>query len=119
MIAFRCASSNTLLTYSSEGNKTINHISLTCAFPAVTRQIILCEIGLCRSSPNRSDGKHSNGAVEGTHSRPESGWWGAVFPGLTGAVPHHLTVDGTADTVVKLHIQFGQNISCRKEKGSD
>lgn len=47
-----------------------------------------------------------------TYSRPESGWWGAVFPGLTGAVPHHLTVDGTADTVVQLHIELGQNICC-------
>lgn len=48
-----------------------------------------------------------------THSRPESGWRGAVFPGLTRAVPHHFTVDRTADTVVQLHIEFGQNIRCR------
>lgn len=55
----------------------------------------------------------------GTHSRPESGRWRAVFPGLTGAVPHHLTVDGAADTVVQLHIELGQNISCRADKGTD
>lgn len=60
--------------------------------------------------------------MKGTHSGPESGWWGAVFPGLTGAVPHHLAVDGTADTVVQLHIELGQNVSCGAnmvEKGTD
>lgn len=56
----------------------------------------------------------------GTHRGPEPGWGGAVFPGLTGAVPHHLTVDGTADTVVQLHVQLGQDISCRVDNtGTD
>lgn len=57
--------------------------------------------------------------LNSTYSRPEPGWWGAVFPGLTGAVPHHLAVDGTADTVVQLHIELGQNICCRVDKGTD
>lgn len=76
---------------------------------------------LCRCSLNRSDSKHWI-QIEDTHSGPESGWWGAVFPGLTRAVSHHLTVDGAADTVVKLHIELGQNISCSVntvEKGTD
>lgn len=28
-------------------------------------------------------------------------------------------MDGTADTVVQLHIELGQNVSCRVEKGTD
>ena len=55
--------------------------------------------------------------VDGTYSGPEPGWWGAVFPGLTGAVPHHLTVDGTADTVVQFHVELGKNIRCRVDRG--
>lgn len=51
-----------------------------------------------------------------THSGPESGWWGTVLPGLTGAVPHHLTVDGAADTVVQLHVELGQNVGCRVKR---
>lgn len=60
--------------------------------------------------------------VDVTHRGPESGWGGTVFPGLTGAVPHHLAVNGAADTVVQLHIKLGQNIGCRvdtEEKGTD
>lgn len=57
--------------------------------------------------------------MDGTYSGPESGWRGAVFPGLTGAVPHHLTVDGTADTVVQFHVELGQNIRCRADKGEE
>lgn len=53
-----------------------------------------------------------------TYSRPEPRWWGTVLPGLTGTVPHHLTVDGTADTVVQLHIELGQYICCNTE-GTD
>lgn len=53
-----------------------------------------------------------------TYSRPEPRWWRAVFPGLTRAVPHHLTVDGTADTVVQLHIELGQHIRCNT-RGTD
>lgn len=51
-----------------------------------------------------------------TYSWPEPGWWGAVLPGLTGAVPHHLTVDGTAHAVVKLHVELGQNISYKDDR---
>lgn len=60
--------------------------------------------------------------MDGTHSGPESGWWGTIFPGLTRAVPHHLTVDGTADTVVQFHVELGQNVCCREntgERGTD
>lgn len=49
-----------------------------------------------------------------TYGRPEPGWWGAVLPGLTGTVPYHLTVDGTADTVVQLHVELGQYICCNR-----
>lgn len=51
-----------------------------------------------------------------THSRPEARWWGSVFPGLTRAVPHHLAVDGAADTVVQLDVEFGQNVGCKVEQ---
>lgn len=60
--------------------------------------------------------KHSTVAGNNTHSGPESGRWGTVFPGLTGAVPHHLTVDSTADTIVQLHVELGKNISCKADK---
>lgn len=53
-----------------------------------------------------------------TYSRPEPGRWGAVLPGLAGTVPHHLTVDGAADTVVQLHVELGQNVRCDTE-GTD
>lgn len=51
-----------------------------------------------------------------THGRPEARRWGSVFPGLTGAVPHHLAVDGAADTVVQLDVEFGQNVGCKVEQ---
>lgn len=53
-----------------------------------------------------------------TYGRPEPRRWGAVLPGLTGTVPHHLTVDGTADAVVQLHVELGQNVRCDAE-GTD
>lgn len=49
-----------------------------------------------------------------TYSGPKAWRRGPVLPGLTRAVPHHFAVDGTADTVVQLHIQFGQNVGCRR-----
>lgn len=53
-----------------------------------------------------------------TYSRPEPRWWGAVLSSLTGTVPHHLTVNGTADTVVQLHVELGQHI-CWNTEGTD
>lgn len=49
----------------------------------------------------------------GTTSRPEAWRGGTVLPGLARTVPHHFAVDGTADTVVQLHIQFGQNVGVK------
>lgn len=54
-----------------------------------------------------------------TYSRPEPWRRGTVFPGLTRAVPHHLTVDGTADTVVQLHVELGQHIRCNRKGRQD
>lgn len=47
-----------------------------------------------------------------TYSGPEARRWGAVLPSFSGAVPHHLAVNGTAYTIVQLHIQLRQNIGC-------
>ena len=41
-----------------------------------------------------------------TYSGPEAGWRSSVLPGFSGAVPHYLAVDGTANAVVQLHIQL-------------
>lgn len=53
-----------------------------------------------------------------THGGPEARRWGSVLPGLTRAVPHHLAVDGAADTVVQLDVQFGQDVGWRRSRGS-
>ena len=45
----------------------------------------------------------------GPGSRESKPWWRSpVLPGLAGPVPHHLGVDGAADTVGQLGVQLGQ-----------
>lgn len=41
----------------------------------------------------------------------ESDWWGTVFAGLAGTIPHNFRVNGTRDAVEQLGIQFGKSIN--------
>lgn len=45
-----------------------------------------------------------------TYTGPEAGRWCSVLAGLPGSVSHHLAVDGTANTVMQLHVQLGQYV---------
>merc|ERR1719507_689305 len=67
------------------------------------------------SSSGRTGGLGASGAPSllGSGSTESESWRrGPVLPGLTRPVPHHLGVDGAADTVGELGVQLGQLVAC-------
>merc|ERR1719507_710998 len=70
-----------------------------------------------RSPGSRSGGTSGLGAsgsasLLGSGSTESESWGrGPVLPGLTRPVPHHLGVDGAADTVGELGVKLGQLVA--------
>merc|ERR1719507_948746 len=65
-------------------------------------------------SSGRTGGLGASGSTSllGSGSTESESWRrGPVLPGLTRPVPHHLGVDGAADTVGELGIQLGQLVA--------
>merc|ERR1719472_128694 len=73
-----------------------------------------------RSPGGRSGGTSASGLsssrstslLRSGSTESESWGRGPVLPGLTRPVPHHLGVDGAADTVGELGVQLGQLVAC-------
>lgn len=49
----------------------------------------------------------------GSTTRPKAWRWCPVLTGLPRAVPHHLTVDGTAHTIMQFYIELGQHVGVK------